>query len=111
MKSKRFKLNQIAAHEMIAGYQAKVIHSDTMTFVYWNIAQGAPLPEHSHPHEQVAHILEGSFEITINGQTTILEEGDVATIPSNAIHSGKAITECRIMDAFSPIREDYRKFA
>ena len=30
-------------------------------------------------------------------------------IPSNATHSGRAITACRILDVFYPLREDYLK--
>src|SRR5881227_1737101 len=50
---------------VIAGFHARIIHSERMTFVLWKIDAGAMLPEHSHPHEQVAHVLDGRFEITI----------------------------------------------
>jgi quercetin dioxygenase-like cupin family protein len=94
--------------ELIPGFRGRVVHTQWMTFVYWSVSQGTPLPEHSHPHEQVANMLEGEFELTINGQTTLLKPGMVATIPSGAVHSGRAITDCRILDVFSPVREDYR---
>jgi len=79
-----------------------------MTFAYWNIDKGAILPEHSHRHEQVANVLEGRFQLTIKAQSKILEPGDIAVIPSNVKHSGKAITKCRILDVFFPMRGDYR---
>jgi quercetin dioxygenase-like cupin family protein len=81
-----------------------------MTFVYWDITAGAVLPPHSHVHEQVAHTFEGYFEMTVEGKTQILEPGSVCVIPSNAVHSGKALTDCRILDVFSPVREDYIPF-
>ena len=93
---------------IIPGFHARIIHSERMTFVLWKIEAGAVLPEHSHPHEQVAHVLGGEFEITIDGITRRVGEGEVAAIPPNAVHSGKAITDCEIMDAFCPVREDYR---
>lgn len=93
---------------VIPGFLGRILHSDTMTFVLWEIAEGARLPEHSHPHEQVAHVYEGEFEVTVEGKTMRLRPGTVAAIPSNARHSGRALTACRIMDAFWPIREDYR---
>jgi len=52
--------------------------------------------------------LGSGFELTINDGTRKLGPGTVAIIPSNARHSGKAVTDCRIIDAFYPIREDYR---
>ena len=80
----------------------------TMTSVTWTVTAGAILPEHSHPHEQVAHVLEGEFELTIGDETERLGPGTVAFIPPNVPHSGLAITECRIIDVFHPVRDDYR---
>jgi quercetin dioxygenase-like cupin family protein len=69
------------------------------------------LPEHSHIHEQVVHVYEGELQVTVAGETTVLKGGMVAVIPPNALHSGKALTNCRVMDAFYPLREDYMKGA
>ena len=101
-------LKDIPEKEIIPGFKAKFIHSKNMTFAYWNIDKGAILPEHSHRHEQVANVLEGRFQLTIKAQSKILEPGDIAVIPSNVKHSGKAITKCRILDVFFPMRGDYR---
>ena len=66
------------------------------------------MPEHQHPHEQVATSLEGSFELTVGSQTHVLEPGRVVIIPSNTPHGGRALTDCRLLDTFYPVREDYR---
>lgn len=52
-----------------------------MTFVYWQVSADTELPEHSHPHEQVAHGIKGSFEIIVDGITTVLEPGLIVVIP------------------------------
>jgi quercetin dioxygenase-like cupin family protein len=101
-------LNHLPSREIFSGFKGHFVHSANMTFAHWIIEPGAVLPEHAHPHEQVVNMIEGEFELTINGETYRLTAGCVAVIPSNAIHSGKAMTRCRIMDAFYPIREDYR---
>jgi quercetin dioxygenase-like cupin family protein len=98
---------KIEEKTIIPGYRAKFMHSANMTFALWDIDAEAPLPEHSHPHEQVSHVLEGEFELTVDGATSVMKAGNVAVIPSNAQHSGKALTACRILDAFYPLREDY----
>lgn len=97
--------------EVFSGFNGQIVHSACMTFVHWDIEAGAVLPDHSHPHEQVVNMIRGEFELTIDGQTQRLGPGQVAIIPSHARHSGKAITQCRIIDAFYPIREDYRPTA
>jgi quercetin dioxygenase-like cupin family protein len=102
------ELNQSHAREIFPGFKAHLVHSANMTFAHWTIKAGATLPEHAHVHEQVVNMIEGIFELTITGETRKLGQGSVAIIPSNALHSGKAITDCRIIDAFYPIREDYR---
>ncbi len=101
-------LNAVSSYEFIPGFHGKMIHTERMTLAFWEIEAGANLPEHSHPHEQVANVLEGRFELTIHGETHVLEPGMVAVIPSDAVHSGRAITSCRILDVFQPVREDYR---
>ena len=100
-------LKDIPEKELIPGYKVKFVHSKNMTLAYWNIEKGAPLPEHSHKHEQVANVIEGKFELKVDNKTKVLEPGDVAVIPSNVKHSGKAITKCKLIDVFYPVREDY----
>jgi len=101
-------LNDIASKELLPGFSVKMVHTEKMTLAYWDIKAGSVLPEHSHPHEQVAaQVIAGEFELTLSGETKVMTSGDVAVIPSNAIHSGKAITDCQLLDVFSPVREDY----
>jgi quercetin dioxygenase-like cupin family protein len=100
-------LDQIGEKEIVPGYRARFIHSENITLAYWEVDPGAKLPEHSHPHEQIANVLEGQFELTVDGETRVLEPGMVAVIPSQVPHGGKAITACRLLDVFHPLREDY----
>ena len=101
-------LSQVEWKEPVKGFKGRFVHSANMTFGYWDVEAGASLPEHSHPHEQVTNILEGEFELIVDGETKTLGPGSVLIIPSDAVHAGKAITNSRIIDVFYPIREDYR---
>ena len=93
---------------LVPGTRVQFVHSENMTFAYWMFEAGAELPDHSHPHEQVANIIEGELELTLDGKAVIIKPGQVVVIPSGVSHSGKAITDCKIIDVFYPIREDYR---
>jgi len=101
-------LDGITEKEPVPGFRGRFVHSGSMTLGFWNVAAGAVMPEHAHPHEQMFTLLEGEFELTISGEARIQKPGAVAVIAPNAPHSGRAITACRIIDVFSPVREDMR---
>ena len=101
-------LKTLEEKEPVPGYKAVFVHSDSMTLAYWEVQEGAVMPEHSHAHEQVASVVEGRFELTIAGEPRVLDAGTAAVIPPNTPHSGKAITYYRLIDAFHPVREDYQ---
>jgi len=103
-----FHLSEIEWKEPVSGFKARFVHSENITLAYWDIEAEASLPEHSHPNEQVTNVIEGEIELIVDGETKILEPGSVLVVPPDAVHSGKAVTNCRIIDVFYPIREDYR---
>ena len=99
-------LTDVKSKEIMPGFHGKIIHGETVTWVYWNIEKGSSLNEHHHVHEQIMYVLEGEFEFILNGKKNICMPGSYFVIPSNIPHSGKAITACKIMDIFCPVRED-----
>jgi len=101
-------LEHVAQHEQMPGFHGRFIHGETVTIAHWDVEEGAVLPEHAHPHEQVSNLLEGEFEMTIDGHTEHLHAGAVAVVPSGAVHSGRTLSRCRFVDVFQPVREDYR---
>ena len=63
---------------------------------------------HSHPHEQVSYITQGSFEFNLDGKIQIVRKGDSIYIPSDTLHGVKALEEDSvILDVFTPQREDF----
>ncbi len=103
-----FNLSEIEWKEPVSGFKARFVHSENITLAFWDIEAKASLPEHSHPHEQITNVIEGIIELIVDGESRILEPGSVLVVPPDAVHSGKAVTNCRIIDVFYPIREDYR---
>ncbi len=101
-------LNELPSKEIMPGYHGKLIHGDTMSWAFWTVEKDAEVPLHQHPHEQIMHVVEGDFEFTLNNATKVYHPGDVVVIPSNSPHGGKALTACKLMDIFSPVREEYK---
>jgi len=94
--------------EIMPGYRGRFVHTEHTTHVYWEVDGDHSLPEHAHPHEQIVNMLEGTFELVVDGEPHVLNAGDVLVIPGNVPHSGRSHTDCRILDVFSPVREEYR---
>jgi quercetin dioxygenase-like cupin family protein len=70
---------------------------------------GAKGAEHRHPHEQVSYCLSGEFLFTIDGVTATLREGDSLFVPASALHGTLCVAAGRLLDIFSPQREDFLK--
>lgn len=102
------KLSEIESKEIMPGYHGKLIHTQNMSLAFWEVEKGAEVPEHSHMNEQLMQVIEGEFEFTLEGNTKIYHPGDIVVIAPFEIHSGKALTPCKLMDVFSPTREEYK---
>jgi quercetin dioxygenase-like cupin family protein len=102
--------SEIEPKTVLPGMHGRFLHSGSMTFVMWRIEPGGSFPAHTHPHEQVVHVLDGDLELTRDGATIVVRPGMIAIVSPNVVHSGRALTECRVMDVFSPVREDYKSF-
>jgi len=100
-------LNETNEKEIIPGYFARYVHTGNMTIQYCRIKAGSPMPEHSHPHEQVSIVINGTFEMTLEGQKVLLDPGVSLVIEPNKKHSGMPLTDCYIIDVFHPRRDDF----
>lgn len=101
-------LNEVKGKEIVPGLYGRFVHGENITLSFVDIEPGAQLPEHSHPHEQITYILEGELDMVIGGEKMLLTPGMVHVIPGNVPHSAYARTAVKVLDAFSPVREDYR---
>lgn len=100
------ELKNVSYITPFAGLKARIVHSDNQTIAFWEIEKGAVLPKHNHPHEQVSMVTKGELELTIGGETQLVQPGMVAVIPGNIYHSAIAITDVEVTDVFYPKRED-----
>jgi quercetin dioxygenase-like cupin family protein len=62
---------------------------------------------HSHPHIQSSYIAEGVFEVTIDGVTQTIAAGGAYIVPSGLVHGVKALEAGKLIDSFTPGREDF----
>lgn len=68
---------------------------------------GSVMPEHKHPQEQLVHILEGRMRLIVSGTPHELVTGDSFYLAGNVPHGVETIEETRVLDTFSPPRDEY----
>ena len=68
---------------------------------------GSRMPEHRHPQEQIVHILEGKMRLIVDGMPHELATGDSFYLPGNVPHGVETIENTRVLDTFSPPRDEY----
>lgn len=101
-------IKSIPPKEIVPGITGYYAHGDKHTFGYVEIKKGSVVPEHHHIQEQITYIIEGQLNMVIGGEPCALTTGMCHIIPSNMPHSAVAVTDCKLIDTFSPVRDDYK---
>jgi quercetin dioxygenase-like cupin family protein len=79
---------------------------DQLMVTHLHFEMGAIGASHSHPHEQLTIVLQGSVQFTLGEESNVLNAGDAVAIPSNSVHGLVALTEAEVLDIFTPVRAD-----
>ncbi len=101
-------IKDITPKELVSGISGHYVHGASMTLGYVEIKAGSDLPAHQHIHEQITYIIEGQMDMVIGGNSYSLTAGMYYVIPSNVSHGAIAKTDCKVIDVFNPVREDYK---
>ena len=102
------QIKDIKPKELVPGITGHYAHGTQMTLGYVAIKAGSNLPAHHHVHEQITYIIEGQLDMVIGGKPVSLTAGMYYVIPSNISHSAIAPVDCKVIDVFNPVREDYQ---
>ena len=78
-----------------------------LMLVEFTFVQGGIGALHSHPHLQTSYVAEGTFEVTIDGVTETIGAGGAYIVPSGLVHGVKALTAGKLIDSFTPRRDDF----
>ena len=104
-------IKNIQAKNLAPGITGHYAHGDKVTFGFVELKKGSSVPVHHHIHEQITYIIEGQLDMVIGGEAFSLTDGMYHVILSNTPHSAVAITDCKVIDIFGPVREDYKTTA
>lgn len=99
-------LADIPAHQRPVG-KLRVL-SGASNMVFWGaLDAGTMAKRHSHPNEQITWLIAGRLATAIGDEPeTIVEAGQIMVIPAGVEHETKYLTDCEIVEFFSPPRTD-----
>lgn len=109
LKDKQFSTDSEQDWEDLGGGLKRKIMSydDNIMLVKVSFEKGGVGTLHQHHHTQMSYIDSGVFEITINGITKSLQNGDVYYVPPHAVHGALCLEKGILIDVFTPLREDF----
>jgi quercetin dioxygenase-like cupin family protein len=94
--------------QLLPGVHLKTqVYGEKTLLGEFHIDLGAIIPMHNHPHEQTGYLISGKMEFDVAGEQFTVEPGDSWCIPGNTPHSARAAQAVRLVEVFSPVREDY----
>lgn len=94
-------------------FERRIVNLENLMTVVCDFTNGPaaePDKPHSHPHEQITYVAEGDLYFFIGDEKHRLTKGDIIAVPAGVPHCIQNISRfVRLIDSFSPIREDFLK--
>lgn len=86
-----------------------LVYSENLMLMYAEAMPGGPPLSHSHPHEQLGFIIQGTVELEAGGETVVLKPGSSYLLEPNEHHVMRGLGDEKVilLDVFHPYREDY----
>ncbi len=107
------KSSEVTPEVVAKGRTRYLAHLFDLMMVVIDLEDGPasqPDPPHFHPHEQISYVVSGEINVVLGNEMTRLGPGDIFTVPPNIPHSIQLLTpKVRLIDAFTPIREEFLK--
>ena len=90
------------------GVRRRVLaHTPEAMTVEVEFQAGALGDPHSHEHVQTIYCAKGKFRFTVEGKDVTVSAGASLIIPSKAVHGCVALEEGKLIDSFTPRRDDF----
>lgn len=91
------------------GVGRKAFSGNGATLALNRLEPGYEPAPHSHPHEQILYILQGTMALHIEDKVLTLTAGALAVVPGGVTHWGEVIGNEVVLnlDVFTPKRAEY----
>jgi len=104
-----FDTQKLEKTEMLPGVTRQAVWLDNLMVTFVHLEEDGEVPEHSHPHEQITYVVEGTVRFTLDDEVRLLEAGEGACCPPDTPHRAVPVGgPAYVLDAWHPPREDYK---
>jgi quercetin dioxygenase-like cupin family protein len=107
MPARLYRWDEIALERVTELISRKVVAGAREMLAQIYLKRGAVVPMHSHDSEQMTYVLQGALKFYIDGEETIVREGEVLHILAGVPHQSEALEDTFELDVFSPIRAEW----
>jgi quercetin dioxygenase-like cupin family protein len=95
-------------HSPGPGVERQVLsQTKDLMVVSFGFEEGAKGDLHAHPHVQATYVESGLFRFFMDGRSFDVGPGDSFVIPSGAEHGCVCLEKGRLIDTFTPRRDDF----
>jgi quercetin dioxygenase-like cupin family protein len=93
---------------VIPGVEMKtLVYGEKTLMAKFRLQKGGTIPRHAHPHEQTGYLLEGRLRFIVGADAHEVGPGDSWCIAGGIEHGVEVLEDAAVLEAFSPVREDY----
>lgn len=90
--------DEIALEKVTEMIARKVVTGDRHRIVQTYLKQGALVPVHAHPSEQMIYVLQGALRATLAGEARTVREGEMLQVPAHTSHQIEALDDTFVLD-------------
>ena len=80
--------------------KARSARTSPFKMAFWTYGEDATSEEHEHTYDEYIVVVQGQYNLSINGDIIPLKAGDEYVIPNGTIHAGEAFAGTRAIYAF-----------
>ena len=85
----------------------KVISSDRQMLIQAYLKRGVQIPWHTHQHDQMVYVLQGSIRCLVGTKDVTVREGEVLHVPGGIPHQVEVVEDTFELAVFTPGRKDW----
>jgi quercetin dioxygenase-like cupin family protein len=94
----------VAEKLMSNSASARVVKTENIMACRITAPKGLVTATHTHPFDQITHILRGKLRFHLGEEEyRLVEEGDVLVVPAGTPHGGEVLEEAEYIDFFSAL--------